>query len=168
MRRRFEIDGQQHDAALLRRGDGYALRFDGEDRAVGLSAPAADGSRTLRVGSRSWNVHVVHEGNRAHVQIGADSFAVRIVEPLDIHSKATSAASDRVARAPMPGTVVAVATQAGARVKRGETLMVIESMKLETAITAWRDGTVEAVHLAPGQTFDRDAPLVSLTPEAEG
>jgi biotin carboxyl carrier protein len=39
-------------------------------------------------------------------------------------------------------------------------------MKLETAITAWRDGTVAAVHLAAGQTFDRDAPLVSLAPEA--
>ena len=42
--------------------------------------------------------------------------------------------------------------------------MVIESMKLETAIKAWRDGTVAAVHVGVGQTFERGAPLVTLAP----
>jgi biotin carboxyl carrier protein len=92
---------------------------------------------------------------------------VRTVEPLTLHAHAGAARSDLVARAPMPGTVVSVQARPGARVHKGETLMVIESMKLETAITAWRDGTIEVVHLAAGQTFDRDAPLVSLAPEAD-
>jgi biotin carboxyl carrier protein len=42
----------------------------------------------------------------------------------------------------------------------------MESMKMETTIAAPRDGVVEAVHFAPGQTFDRDALLLSL--EASG
>jgi biotin carboxyl carrier protein len=51
-------------------------------------------------------------------------------------------------------------------VKRGQTLMVIESMKMETTIVAWRDGVVGAVHRPLGATFDRKAPLVSLEPES--
>jgi 3-methylcrotonyl-CoA carboxylase alpha subunit len=43
---------------------------------------------------------------------------------------------------------------------------VIESMKLETAIKAPRDGLVATVHVAVGKTFDRAAPLVTLAPEA--
>jgi biotin carboxyl carrier protein len=39
-------------------------------------------------------------------------------------------------------------------------------MKLETAIKAWRDGTVETVHVAAGRTFDRAAPLVTFVPES--
>ena len=66
----------------------------------------------------------------------------------------------------MPGTVVRVQVAPGEAVKRGQTLMVIESMKMETAIVAWRDGVVGAVHRPLGATFDRKAPLVSLEPES--
>ena len=47
--------------------------------------------------------------------------------------------------------------------------MVIESMKLETAIKAWRDGTVETIHVAEGRDFRaRRAALVTFAAEAEG
>ena len=165
MRRRFEIDGRSVDAALIRRSDGYALQLDGDVRPVKLSRPWLDGVQTLRVGDREYAIHLVHDGDETFVQIGGRSFTVRIVEPLTVFAHAGSATADLTARAPMPGTVVSVRVLPGAAVGKGETLMVIESMKLETAITAWRDGIVEAVHLAPGQTFDRDAPLVSLAAE---
>jgi biotin carboxyl carrier protein len=166
MRRRFEIDGRAIDAALMRRDDGYALQVNGDVRPVTLSRPWLDGVQTLRVGDRDYAVHLVRDGDETFVQIGGQSFTVRTVEPLTVFAHAGSTMAELTARAPMPGTVVSVRVQPGAPVGKGETLMVIESMKLETAITAWRDGLVEAVHLSPGQTFDRDAPLVSLAPEA--
>ncbi len=166
MRRQFEIDGLTLDAALLRRADGYALQWAGDTQAVALSDPRPDGAQTLRVGGRAVAVHIAREGDVTFVQIDGRSFTVRTIEPLTAFAHAGAARADLVARAPMPGTVVSVRVQPGANVSKGEVLMVIESMKLETAITAWRDGTVAAVHLDAGQTFDRDTPLVSLTPEA--
>lgn len=65
-------------------------------------------------------------------------------------------------RAPMPGAVIAVHVESGAVVRAGETMLLIESMKLETAIKAPRDGIVAAIHVRLGQSFDRDVPLVSL------
>ena len=76
-------------------------------------------------------------------------------------------ASDDVATAPMPGTVITVAVEAGQEVAQGEQLVVIESMKMQSEIVAVRDGVVDKVFLAVGDTFDRGAPLVSLAPEAE-
>jgi 3-methylcrotonyl-CoA carboxylase alpha subunit len=71
-----------------------------------------------------------------------------------------------LATAPMPGTVVSVVVVEGAAVTAGEPLLVIESMKMQSEIVAWRDGTVERVHVAAGESFDRGAGLVALAPEA--
>jgi biotin carboxyl carrier protein len=76
-------------------------------------------------------------------------------------------AEDHV-RAPMPGSLVAVHVKPGQAVARGEALLVMESMKMETTIAAPRDGVVEAIHFAQGQTFDRDALLLSLEAAGEG
>ena len=58
-------------------------------------------------------------------------------------------------------------SEAGQAVKEGDILLVIESMKLETAIRASRDGIIEIVHVALAQSFERDAPLITLTPLGE-
>ena len=53
-------------------------------------------------------------------------------------------------RAPFNGKLLEVRTAAGQRVVRGDTLMVIESMKLEHTLTAPRDGSVAEVMVAAG------------------
>ena len=62
----------------------------------------------------------------------------------------------------MPGTVISVAVTEGDRVQTGQTLMVIESMKMETGIKATDQAVVKKLHFQPGDTFDRNAVLVSL------
>lgn len=80
---------------------------------------------------------------------------------------AANTEGDNDARAPMPGLVVALQVAEGVAVEDGEALLVIESMKLETVIKAPRSGVVEKIHVVLGQTFERDALLVSLRVEAE-
>jgi 3-methylcrotonyl-CoA carboxylase alpha subunit len=65
----------------------------------------------------------------------------------------------------MPGVVVSVKAIVGERVTAGTVVAVIESMKLETAIRAAQDGIVEKVHVRPGESFDRDAALVTFSME---
>ncbi|HMN94163.1 MAG TPA: biotin carboxylase N-terminal domain-containing protein [Hydrogenophaga sp.] len=69
-------------------------------------------------------------------------------------------------RAPFNGKLVALAAQAGARVTRGQTLMTIESMKIEHQITAPRDGAVAAVPVAPGQQVTPGQVLLTFEPES--
>jgi pyruvate carboxylase len=52
--------------------------------------------------------------------------------------------------APMPGAIVTVAVTAGQHVQAGATLLSLEAMKMETHLTAERDGTVERVLVKPG------------------
>ncbi len=67
--------------------------------------------------------------------------------------------------APMPGTVVQLRVEAGATVTTGETLVVMESMKMEISIQSSRDGVVETVLVAVGDQVDRGATLIELAEE---
>lgn len=53
--------------------------------------------------------------------------------------------------APMPGTVLSVSARAGDQVSRGDTLLVLEAMKMENALHSPRDGVVAEVLVEPGQ-----------------
>jgi acetyl-CoA/propionyl-CoA carboxylase, biotin carboxylase, biotin carboxyl carrier protein len=61
------------------------------------------------------------------------------------------ALSDGSVAAPMPGTLLAVSTEVGAVVTAGETLGVMEAMKMELALKAPYDGVVREVNAAPGE-----------------
>ena len=65
---------------------------------------------------------------------------------------------------PLPGVVAAVVAQVGQAVRAGETLMVIEAMKMEHSISAPYDGTVKVIHFAPGDRVPEGSQLLELAP----
>ena len=64
--------------------------------------------------------------------------------------------------APMPARIVQILAQPHARVKKGDTLVLLEAMKMELPIRATRDAEVVAVYGQAGELVDADAPLVDL------
>ncbi len=66
--------------------------------------------------------------------------------------------------APMPGKVLEIRVAEGDTVSEGQTVAVMEAMKMELAIKAPLDGQVEAVSAAPGDTLEADAPLLQIVP----
>jgi len=69
---------------------------------------------------------------------------------------------DKSILSPLPGTVTEVFIQMGDLVKSGDTLLVIEAMKMKNAIRASRDGKVAAVHIGSGQTVQHKQLLVEF------
>ena len=64
--------------------------------------------------------------------------------------------------APMPGRVVAVLVQAGARVEKGTPLVILEAMKMEHTIVAPRAGTVRELRFAAGEQVQEGVDLLVL------
>ncbi len=64
--------------------------------------------------------------------------------------------------APMPGQVRSVAVSVGDVVKKSQTLLTMEAMKMEIRIQALKDGKVKAVHVAQGQTVEREQILIEM------
>ncbi|HSM30367.1 MAG TPA: biotin/lipoyl-containing protein, partial [Woeseiaceae bacterium] len=64
--------------------------------------------------------------------------------------------------APMPGVISTIAVEVGQEVQRGDTLLTIEAMKMETAIKAERDATIKRIVARIGEQFDAKDLLVEF------
>lgn len=67
---------------------------------------------------------------------------------------APAAAGSETVSSPMPGTILAVNFASGAKVKRGDVLMVLEAMKMENEIMCPRDGTLLSVDVTKGTAVE--------------
>ena len=169
MRHVLKIGDTEHAVTLTPAGGGYRLRVgDGPERLVQVK-PAEGGRCRLMIDGKMELISVATEGDRAFVHAGGQSVEVAYVDPVRRLASGSGSAANDAALAPMPGTVVAVHVKAGDQVESGQTLIVIESMKLETTIKAWRNGVVAQVPFAKGDQFERSVPLIVLVADtAEG
>ncbi len=97
-----------------------------------------------------------------HVQVGGVDLWLED-RTLTAPSTSTCAAGSAEVRAKFNGKVIAIQTEVGNTVKRGDTLLVIESMKLEHAIAAAQDGVVTGIDVVFGQQTTTGQILIRLS-----
>lgn len=126
------------------------------------------------------------EGNMAKVEVNGVAFDVEMDRPMHLthkpvikpvahvhHGPVTPAAAPVqqqevpagagvAVRAPLPGTINAVAVTVGQEVKKGQPVVVLEAMKMENNINAECDGKVTAVHVSKGDSVREGAILVTI------
>lgn len=115
---------------------------------------------------------ILFDGGQVHASCSRFDAAHEVMFLGDYNAaqrQSSTAAPDRIA-ATMPGLIVEVRAQEGAEVEAGETLVVMESMKLLMDLKAAASGTVTAVNAAPGDTVDAGALILqlALSEEEEG
>jgi acetyl/propionyl-CoA carboxylase alpha subunit len=125
-----------------------------EKEALALRLPAAPSAKSVSALLTGSGTVVVFERGRA--------FALSERAPL-AGGVAAPGADGRLI-APMPGRIVSVGGALGAQVRRGETLMVLEAMKMEHALVAPFDGTLAEVLAATGDQVFEGALLLRVTP----
>jgi biotin-dependent carboxylase-like uncharacterized protein len=91
----------------------------------------------------------------------ADGY-VEFADALDGEHSVPDAARRNAVRAGMPGMVIAVAVQAGDHVTEGQTLVILEAMKMQNPVRAPRAGRVGRVHVSPGSLVGGGSPLVEI------
>lgn len=161
----FTLEERAHAVWLSRAGTAYVLHAG--DAAIGIDLHALGAQDFhLQIDGGTVPVVVAVEGDVVHVHMQGAAHSLRYSDALTRLSHQGQGAGEDSVRAPMPGTVVAMHVAVGAQVQRGEALLVMESMKLETSIGAPRDGVVKTVHVELGRSFERGAPLVTLEPAA--
>ncbi len=155
--------GDVHAFALQETGGGEVVVSGPGHRQVLHLAPASPGDPAHHTGApavQAWGVTcdgvrrrvsaVATPSGRWHVQVGGVDLWLDDLTLQSVTQGGAGAGASEV-RAPFNGKVIAVPLQAGTAVAQGDTVMVIESMKLEHAITAPRAGRLAAIAVAVGQ-----------------
>jgi propionyl-CoA carboxylase alpha chain len=101
---------------------------------------------------------LAHQGYEVAVNVftDAEAAAARLM-PVK-----TAADTGKKLLCPMPGLVVSIAVSEGQEVKAGETLAVVEAMKMQNVLRAERDGTVKKIHASAGATLAVDALILEF------
>ena len=133
---------------ILRSGDRqFRVEIDG-DRVL------VDG-QSVDIPARAF---AVADGDKRWVFLDGETYELEVQRP----GRKRSTGHHGSLSAPMPATVVRVNTKAGARVKKGETLLVLEAMKMELPVRATSDGTVTAVNCRVGELVQAGVALVEI------
>ncbi len=140
------VDGIEREAHLAWLGpDEVRLTLDGLNHRV-FARRAPDGWR-LSIRGRTFDVRIEDERTRAIREMAGRG-------AVDVGSGEL--------RAPMPGLVLRVLVEPGQQVAAGDSLVVVEAMKMENELRARGSGTVSTVAVRSGDAVDRDDLLITF------
>jgi 3-methylcrotonyl-CoA carboxylase alpha subunit len=146
-----------HSVRLLFLEGGLRISVNGRSHALsGERLP--DGRLLVRLDERAFKARAVRQGNDWHVFCEGD------YRRLSLRQELPAADEDAIGSlaAPMPGKVIKVMTKAGAKVMKGEALLILEAMKMEHTITAPADGVVKEIHYGAGEQVLEGVELITL------
>jgi pyruvate carboxylase subunit B len=160
------VEGETYHIAL---DDPEEIVVDDQRHAASIESTGGPAIYSLIVDNSSYEVHVEEREGSYRVLLLGQRFDVRVEDER----------TRRVARArralrpekgeqlaitsPIPGLIFDVPVEEGQQVKQGDTLVIVEAMKMENELRAPRDGTIEKKHVAPGDSVDKGAPLITLS-----
>jgi geranyl-CoA carboxylase alpha subunit len=140
-----------HTLNLLEMGNGQVKLMYNDVEHVGNYQTDRQGESFVTVDNLQKRVCAVQLADQLwHARVGGVDLWLED-STLAAPSNNTGAAGSAEVRAKFNGKVIAIQTEVAATVKRGDTLLVIESMKLEHAIAATQDGVVASIEVASGE-----------------
>jgi acetyl/propionyl-CoA carboxylase alpha subunit len=164
-------DAAWSTAARLLRADGNPADGFRLNAAPVVRLIAEDEARTVRLtrGRASLRTTSVTVGDTVHVDIAGRSTAFRIAPPPDVDRAASAAAAASGTGslelvAPMPGQVLSVVASSGTVVEAGDTVVILEAMKMEHAVTATRAGVIGDVFVGQGDQVTRGQRIAVVEP----
>ena len=120
----------------------------------------SSGWYTVNDGDRQVRVAIARDANATWIFLDGNVWTIDNAE--ESGSRRGKARGDASVMAPMPATVVAITTAVGKTVSEGDTIVVLEAMKMELPIKAPRAGVVTAINCAKGDLVQPGVNLVEI------
>ena len=166
MKHGFKLRDTEFDVALSRAAQGYELHINNIAVPFNLIRSEA-GDWVLHCAGDVEHVTLASHGDDIFIHLNGETHHLRYEHPLQRLAELSEGAAEDNVRAAMPGSLVSLNVATGQTVTKGDTLLIMESMKMETTLVAPRDGVIEEIHVAVGETFDKDAVLITLAAQEE-
>ncbi|HEY9551162.1 MAG TPA: biotin/lipoyl-containing protein [Prevotella sp.] len=132
------------------------------------------------IDGKEYNVEIGNiEENIANVTVNGEAFKVEMEPEIESEKKvvlgkpaaandevevtsATNVNADKAVKAPLPGVITDIKVNVGDEVKKGDTVIVLEAMKMANNLEAEIDGKVTAICVKQGESVMEDTPLVVI------
>jgi biotin carboxyl carrier protein len=159
------VNEQKYEIEIQAEG---VVSVNGEVREVDFRSLGADHAiYSLIIDHQSFEAVVERREGKYYVMIFGDLYEVDITdERAQRLAKAHGTKSDPTGeislKSPMPGLIVKVPVAPGDAVKKGQTVVILESMKMENELKAPREGVIGAVYVGQGDSVEQNKVLVTI------
>ena len=158
------IDDRQFTVEII---DEKHVSVDGKIYEIDFESVAGQPVYSLIVDGRSHESYIYQGDDNWQVLMRGRLYPVTVEDEREKRLRA--AAGGGVAetgefhlRAPMPGLVVTIPIAEGQPVKRGQVILILESMKMQNELKAPRDGTIGRIRVRSGETVEQKQTLLSM------
>ena len=164
MKLSFDFNSQSIPVELTPGGPGKSYRATIGEKTVNVEVVQSnDGKLDLLIDGKRVTAYVSSDNTKRWVTVSGQTFVLTKSSGAKRRGAGHDHASELVA--PMPGLVRAVNVGEGDVVTKGQTLLLLEAMKMEIRVQAPRDGVVKKLFVSQGQTVEREQVLVEIEAE---
>jgi biotin carboxyl carrier protein len=156
----YKYNGETYAVNIERQPDG-SYQATLADRAYTLQAQhIQNGGWLLKLDGQQTMAYAAAQGDTRFVNIGGQNYTLTVPNQRASRRKVVGGGADLTAQ--MPGQVLDVLVSEGEAVERGQTLVILEAMKMEIRVTAPRDGVVKRLLASKGDVVERGQALLEI------
>jgi biotin carboxyl carrier protein len=168
----YQYNGQSYAVNLEPQPDGNFAATIGNRSYTVHVMPLSDGGWRLQFqpsppaplpsgeGRKSYTLYTAAKSDQRFVSFGGQDYALTVPDKRASRRRASAGGGDLTAQ--MPGQVVNVLVNEGDTVERGQTLVILEAMKMEIRVAAPGDGRVKRLLVEKGQVVERGQLLLEI------
>lgn len=143
------------------------VSVDGNTCSVDFESVSGHPVFTLLVDGKSYEAHILPEEDEWQVMLQGTLYTAVVEDEREKRLRAAAGSSvaetgEFNLKSPMPGLVVKLEVNVGDEVKKGDVLLILESMKMQNELKAPRDGKVMRVSIKDGDSVEQKQHLLSL------
>jgi len=168
----YQHNGQAYTIVLEPQADGMYRATIGERSYAVKVMPLSNNGWQLHYaslnegrGSSHDIVYTAAQGDKRFISMNGQAYTLNIPDSRASRRKAAGGGGDLTAQ--MPGQVASVLVNTGDRVERGQTLVILEAMKMEIRVTAPTDGLVKRLLVEKGQVVERGQVLLEIEEKSD-
>lgn len=158
------IDGKEYEIEVV---DERHVRVGGRLLEVNFESVSGQPVYSLILDGKSYESYVYPGDEDWQVLLRGRQFQVKVEDEREKRLKAAAGGGAAEGgefhlKAPMPGLVVAIPVSEGQEVKKGQVLVILESMKMQNELKSPRDGTVSHIKAKAGESVEQKQVLLNL------
>lgn len=160
----YQHNGESYSVNLEAQPDGSYIASIGERQYVVQAEAVADGWLLQQSGQRA-RVYTAALNNERFIHVEGQAYTLTVPDARSSRRRQAGSGADALT-AKMPGQVLDVRVAEGDSVEKGQTLVIMEAMKMEIRVAAPTDGRIRRIHVAIGDVVDREQLLVEMEASA--
>lgn len=143
------------------------ITVNGERHGIDFHELSEGGTLSLLIDHRSLEAIVEERDDAWEVLLHGELYTVQVQDErayrlAQARGQLSDASEAVVIRSPMPGLILNVLVKEGEHISQGQTVVILESMKMENELRAGRDGVVTRVHVNTGDSVEKNQELVAV------